>query len=142
MANTRRRQQLKYWENHHQKETEGASVNPEAQQATLNAAKAKSKSLMGPEAKREAGEIPSDRLGVRSKITKQSYSTIAQSTINDNQTSSGRSQTVYEPTVQGKGSPLTVPDPPKVDFGRTSFQCPYCHASLEVGIMRDRHLWK
>lgn len=142
MANTRRRQQLKYWENHHQKETDAESVDPEAQQATLNAGKAESKSLVGPEAKREAAELPTERLGVRSKVTKESFSTIAQSTINDNRTFSGRSQTVYEPTVQGKGSSLTVPDPPKVDFGRTSFQCPYCHASLEVGLMRDRHLWK
>ena len=142
MANTRRRQQLKYWEKHHQEETDELYVEPKAQQAAFSGGMAKSKSHVRAEAMREAGKLPTKSLEVRSKITKQSFSTVAQSAINDNQTFSGCPQTVYEPSLQEKGSCLRVPDPPKFEFGKTLFECPYCHASLEVGLMQNRHLWK
>ena len=126
LANTRRRQQLKYWEKHPQ----DAAEELLSEAALLNSAIPPTESN------------PTQSLGIPSRATKQSFSTVAQSVINDHETFSGRPKTLYEPSLQGAGGYLRVPDRPAVPFGRTSFECPYCRTQLDVQTMRKRQLWK
>ena len=135
LANTRRRQQLKYWEKHPQDAAEG--VLSEA--ALFDTATPPKNLAIGRPAKESN---PTQSLGIPSRATKQSFSTVARSIINDNETFSGRPKTLYEPSLQGAGGYLRVPDIPAVPFGRTSFECPYCRTHLDVKTMRKRQLWK
>ena len=126
LANTRRREQLQYWEKHPQDAAEG--VRSEA--ALL-------KSAIPPTESK-----PTQSLGIPSGTSKQTFSTVALSAVNDNETFSGRPRTIYQESLQGASDHLRVPDIPKVLFGQTSFECPYCHTQLEVQTMRKRQLWK
>lgn len=140
LGNTRRRQQLKYWEKHPPDAAE--DLSPEA--ALFDTEQGPSAT---PQEKLAIGRlatksIPTQSLGVPSRTTKQSFSTVAQSVINDNETFSGRPRTLYEPSLQGASRYLRVPDIPAVPFGQTSFECPYCRAQLDVHTMQKRELWK
>ena len=126
LANTRRRQQLQYWEEHPQDVAEG--VLSEAVLCESGIPPRESK--------------PTRSLGIPSGTTNQTFSTVALSGVNDNETFSGRPKTIYQPSLQGASSHLRIPDIPKVAFGQTSFECPYCHTQLEVQTMRKRQLWK
>ena len=147
LANTRRRQQLKYWDRHPQNEPEDVLLAPRRYPGTVGMQTAKPASNAGPEERQHTGvvvapKIHAQRLGVPSKLTKQSFSTVAESTLNDNETFSGRSRTTYEPSFQGHEYRLRTPDVPKAPFGTTHFNCPYCYKTLEVKSMRQRRLWK
>ena len=140
LANTRRRQQLQYWEKHHENEAEGMSPASHPHPTVLKIGVAKPNSNARPQEKppvigSASEKIPAQSLGM-------SFSTVAQSAVNDNETFSGRPRTIYAPSFQGRGRRLRIPDLPTVPFGRTSFECPYCYAQLDVQTMRQRELWK
>ena len=143
LGNSRRREQLKYWEKHPQDATEGlfseaALLDTEISEPTPSATSQEKLALgnSGTESN------PTKSLGIPSSTIKQSFSTVAQSAINDNETFSGRPRTLYEPSLQGAGRYLRIPDIPVVPFGQPSFECPYCHAQLNVHTMQKRQLWK
>ena len=143
LGNTRRRQQLNYWEKHPQDTAEdlfpeAALFDTEIPQPSPSATSQERPAIRKPAIESN----PTRSLDVPSKVTKQSFSTVAQSVINDNETFSGRPRTVYEPSLQGAGHRLRIPEIPAVPFGRKSFECPYCRAKLNVQTMRKRHLWK
>ena len=77
LANTRRRQQLIFWEKHPQDAAEELS----SEAALFQSAK------------------PTQSLSAPSRTTKQSFSTVALSAINDNETFSGRPKTLYQPSL-------------------------------------------
>ena len=136
LANTRRRQQLEYWEKHPQDAAEGVLSEAALVKSVIPPTESKPTRSLG---------IPSGstkHTGIASETTKQTFSTVALSAVNDNETFSGRPKTIYPPSSQGASGHLRVPDIPKVLFGRTSFECPYCHTQLEVQTMRERQSWK
>lgn len=92
LANTRRRQQLKYWENHYESAAERMPLAPRSQPGTL-----------GNEA------ITALSHDTPSRTTKEGFSTVAQSVVNDNGTFPESPQTIYTPSLQGKGHYLRVP---------------------------------
>ena len=147
IANTRRRQQLRHWEKHPDVEQLGDHLIESSQ--TLPDKKIELKPKAYAESQPQEAQVRpmavenhAQSLGVLSKTTKQSFSTVACSVLNDNETFSGRPRTVYEPSIQSKHRSLRVPDLPKVVPGVTSFRCPFCLISLEVKTMSQRHLWK
>ena len=126
LANTRRRQQLQYWEKH-----------PEDAAGRVLSKAALFQSAIPPTESK-----PTQSLGIYSGTTKQTFSTIALSAVNDNETISGRPKTNYQPSLQGASGHLRVPDIPEVLSGQISFECPYCHTELDVQKMQKRQLWK
>lgn len=143
LGNTRRRQQLKYWEKHPQDAAEGLS----SETTLFGTEISKPIPSATPQEKLAIGRPATDinltqSLDTPSRTTKQSFSTVAPSVINDNETFSGRPRTLYEPSLQGAGRYLRIPDIPALPFGQTSFECPYCRAQLDVHTMRKRQSWK
>lgn len=148
LANTRRRQQLRYWENHPERygtdQPQPTLADHRSSQLPLEP---RPSSLTGPwphrmTMKPAAFMKPSQSLGVTSQTTKQSFSTVALSMLNDAEASCNHSRTVYESSIQGATRSLRVPDVPKASGVTSTFNCPFCFARLDVQTMQKRHLWK
>lgn len=77
-----------------------------------------------------------------SQKTAQSFSTVAQSVLNDNETFSGRPKTIYAPSMAGPSRGARVPNPPDQVKGAVNFECPYCLTTLNWKSMQQRQLWK
>jgi hypothetical protein len=134
-ANTRRREQLKYWQKHPDQPT---SINVTAQPAAIKPAPQIQPS-------KEIPSVPEDverHTAAPSKDTKQSFSTVAESVLNDNETYTGRPKTIYEPSTNGVSHSLRVPDAPRPSPGNPTFDCPYCFTRLDTKTMQQRQLWK
>lgn len=142
LANTRRRQQLRYWENHHSQDKEISLNLPISQDKNPALNLGTSSASSGVQEDGQTKVTSTHSFSQPSKTTKQSFSTVAQSALADHETFSGRARTVYEPSVQGHNRVLRVPDHPKVPFGVTTFECPYCRSKLNVQAMKQRQLWK
>lgn len=88
------------------------------------------------------------KAGPRSEIskpshgTKQSFSTIAKSDLNDSATFSGRPRTEYVSSTKGGKYILRVPPVPKVIDESPTLKCPYCSTTLDSKSMLQRELWK
>ncbi len=140
LANTRRRQQLKHWEKHPDR--------PELDQPRTKLPQELPNTSLGFNRKYSSGpwqqqqRTSSQSLGVPSQTTRNSFSTVDRSTLNDNGTSSAYSRTVYESSVNIGPRSSRVPDLPKVPVGASSVRCPFCFATLELQIMQKRYLWK
>ena len=141
LANTRRRQQLKYWEKHHD-EPATVPVPQIVQHAPKAFLKSQPTSSVNMEKRPATENTRQSSLGLPSALTMESLTTVAQSELDDNATLSSRPRTIYEPSTVGGRRSLRVPEIPKVPFGSTSFDCPYCFARLDVQSMRKRQLWK
>ena len=148
LANTRRRQQMKYWEKHPDRaESDQLQATLPHQGLPQIRIESRSEALIGatahPRALAPTGIIkPSQSLGIPSQTTKQSFSTVAPSASNDNEGFSDRSRTAYEPSMLIGIRSLRVPDISKVSGGASSFACPFCFSSLNLRRMRNRSLWK
>ena len=145
-ANTRRREQLEYW-NHRPYDS---------QQATEKAAGLKEPTLARPnkgdDAKSEARSQASTlkppgasirREGPKSSMSKQSFSTVAVSDVHETKTNL-RPRTEYAPTLVGQGRTQSIPGLPKAADGNVKFSCPYCGMMLETSEMKnkDSQAWK
>ncbi len=172
-ANTRRREQLKYW-----------IRNPDIREVAVSDESIRLKKLvtMGPtrvEAVEESGnqapvikEPKAATIGFekmeRSTTSKQSFSAVTRSTVDDSKTQSNRPRTTYAQSVVGTKRSNRVPDLPKYlkpkpasacaicrdGLNSTSdrlcchgnqnpnFECPYCHLNLRRATMEDRQNWK
>jgi hypothetical protein len=139
-GNTRRREQLKYWQKHPERPSSNISPPPlpsKPHQLENRGAQMHYPSISAP----FVNSAP--RSTAASKITVQSFSTVAQSVLQDNATNSGRPKTIYAPSGHGGTSaPSRVPDVPKAPLESPTFACPYCFAELNVNAMSDRQLWK
>ena len=147
IANTRRREQLRFWKEHGPGDSKEVSAivskTPSLETSALT--KDGARQYHGDAGSKTVSALTESK-GPTSRVTKQSFSTVALSALNENETSSNRPKTVYEPSMQGSGRSLRVPDPPRVPFGRHSsnysFQCPYCLQTLNAQTMRQRQAWK
>ena len=138
LANTRRRQQLKYWEEHHAIPGQDLPSTSYSEQLGLDSRKTGvSKSTTKAS---QAGQISASSVSTSSKA--QSFTTVAQSLLQDDKSLSGRRNTVYAPSQSERSSNLRVPNVPNVPADQASFECPYCHAQLNTSDMKQRVLWK
>ncbi|KAI2618440.1 hypothetical protein GGR54DRAFT_605477 [Hypoxylon sp. NC1633] len=125
-ANTRRREQLRYWVDHPYDYKQDTVAQVQKHEYRSEVSKFK---LLNPNA-------PS-----KSILSRQSFSTAAVSDVHDTKTNV-RPRTTYAPTAIGQGRFNSVPDPPKPENGKTTFSCPYCGMTLESSEMRNRQSWK
>ncbi|KAL8657717.1 MAG: hypothetical protein Q9226_001640 [Calogaya cf. arnoldii] len=140
LANTRRRQQLKYWEEHHAIPGQDLSSALYSKQSGLGSGEnGVSKSTTKAS---HDGQIPSSSVSTPSKASHQSLTTVAQSLLQDDASLSGQRNTVYAPSQPERSSNLRVPNVPNVPADQASFECPYCHAQLNTSDMKQRVLWK
>ncbi|RWA09194.1 hypothetical protein EKO27_g5903 [Xylaria grammica] len=122
-ANTRRREQLQYWKTHPYDPAQvmtsaNSIVNVHVAQVEDSRSQVSTLKPSNPHVSHE---------GPKSIVSKQSFSTVAVSDVQDAGTNV-RPRTVYAPTVTGKDRPISIPRPPKTKDGETNFPCPYCDA--------------
>ncbi|KAK5656740.1 hypothetical protein OQA88_4288 [Cercophora sp. LCS_1] len=137
-ANTRRREQLRYWVDH----PYAPGDTPEPTE-TLVKGGAKHPDIRSTERPVPPTTKPTDLVstseGTKTTVSKQSFSTAAISAVHDTKTNT-RPRTVYEPTAIGHRISNSVPNPP-ASTGST-FKCPYCAMTLESDLASDRQSWK
>lgn len=144
-ANTRRREQLRYWTTHPydlKKDEPNIPKLPsqpiapvlDEQVALSQESQSRTSTLKSPN-----GDVPC--AGPKSVVSKQSFLTAAVSLVHDTKTNV-RPRTLYTPTAIGKDRSSSVPDPPKAIYGASTFPCPYCGLTLEFSEMQDRQSWK
>ncbi|RSL56987.1 hypothetical protein CEP54_008523 [Fusarium duplospermum] len=143
-ANTRRREQLQHWADHPYVSTQDKLTSTQPSPSMIKPL------VKGSGTKEESGSQASTlkptsfkfpQAGPKSSLSKQSFSTAAVSDVHDTKTNA-RPRTVYAPTNVGQGRSNSVPDPPKTQDGKTTFQCPYCGITLESSEMQSRQSWK
>jgi len=136
-SNVRRREQLAFWQSH------------PAERSTIilpNEQPVQPKAVIVPGLK-PAVPLPKEAT-LRSETsrptqgTKESFSTVAKSDLNDAATFSGRPRTEYVASTKGGNYVLRVPDVPKVPEGSPTFKCPYCCTMLDAKSMLQREIWK
>lgn len=141
-GNTRRREQLRYWQEHPEQGS-GMKMNAEIPLPAPNVYQKlivdPDTALVGPTpAKSIVHSIPA------SKFTAQSFSIVAQSVLKDTATISGRPKTTYAASdYRPEATEIRLPDFPKAEKGAVTVPCPYCFAQLNVKEMANqRELWK
>lgn len=128
-ANARRRDQLKYWGGHPFRENQ----EPVELESAGTFSRGDGQSL-GP-----ASEKPS----YKSNPTIRTFSTVARSAIFENEGVAGASRTTYaDSTIGDAKSVKRLPAVPHISKTAASFDCPFCHMSLDSATMQDRHSWK
>ncbi|KAF7505310.1 hypothetical protein GJ744_001013 [Endocarpon pusillum] len=170
-ANTRRREQLTYWLRNPDKPCvvvpdEPRQISepmPMKRVATAGESKSQMTTIKQPKAATTGLDKP-----VQSTTSKQSFSIVARSAIDDTKTRSGQPRTVYAQSTVGPRRSIRVPDLPvsaklkpasscpfchneltstyDCPFCHVNhcpkFECPYCHLSLQTEIMEVRQVWK
>jgi hypothetical protein len=144
-ANIRRREQLSYWKKHLDvteiaKQAQKAPVEENSvdrlKQGSLAVSVLPSASLL------DTSQPQIEILPEPLQKTSESFSTVAQSVLNDDETFSGRPKTVYAPSNSGASRGVHVPNPPYQQEGAVNFECPYCFTTLDSKSMQQRQLWK
>ena len=149
-ANTKRREQLKYWERLPYETIKTRTfVFPELKQENEDVfatpergAKSDGKLAMTSEIRSCTTQQTASAAHTFS--TAHTYSTAAFSDVIQDSGTAKRAYTIYAPTTVGHGHDHanSVPDPPKTDDGITNFPCPYCGMELDTTEMQDRQAWK
>jgi hypothetical protein len=144
-ANTRRREQLKYWLEHPY-DPKGDAYNqahyslPSSRQVHTTA-KQEEEEVGSQASTTKPSHSETASKGALSAFSKQSFSTAALSDIHES-TTNVRPRTEYAPTVTGPHRSNCVPSPPKAKDSSSTFNCPFCGLTLESNDMRVRQLWK
>jgi len=135
-ANVRRREQLNFWQDHPAQPTTvklpDESIRPKP--AVIPKATPTGQLVKKAVAKSEMSKP--------SHGTKQSFSTVAKSDLNDSATFSGRPRTEYASSSRGGKFVLRVPQLPKLQDELPTLKCPYCSTILDAKSMSQRELWK
>jgi hypothetical protein len=85
---------------------------------------------------------PRSEISKPSHGTKQSFSTVAKSDLNDSATFSGRPRTEYASSSKGGKYVMRVPPVPMILDESPTFKCPYCSTTVDAKSMLQRELWK
>ena len=124
LANTRRRQQLQYWEEYH--------VVPS--QDFLPSSRIENSEPISP-FDIGRGRLPELSLSTPSRASDQSLTPIAGSDLQDDTSLSEGRDTGYAPSLPEQDRSFRIPDFPKVPAYQASFECSYCHAQLDTVTM-------
>ncbi|KAI9887960.1 MAG: hypothetical protein M1823_000217 [Watsoniomyces obsoletus] len=142
-ANARRRQFLKYRENHRRKLAQELESRPEGAQGTREILQAQEETIprdvqLGNDGSRShaASSNPSNAL---TQTTATTFVTQPHEDI-DQTSDPGRSETSYATSVeQDDQGNLSVPPPPKESEDEQPFECPYC---FTIQTIKSDHAWK
>ncbi|KAE9372483.1 hypothetical protein N431DRAFT_466728 [Stipitochalara longipes BDJ] len=135
-ANVRRREQLDFWQIHPAQPStvklpdEPIRPKPVAIPDSIPAGQLIKKT------------VSKSEMSKPSHGTKQSFSTVAKSDLNDSATFSGRPRTEYASSSKGGKFVLRIPPLPKVQEESPTLKCPYCSTTLDAKSMSQRELWK
>ncbi|KAJ8127030.1 hypothetical protein O1611_g6607 [Lasiodiplodia mahajangana] len=148
-ANTRRREQLRYWKSHPYTSKQPITITGLIKEPSITRG---NRDIVPLEDQKEDSRSqvstlkPPDPLTLNggqkpmSVFSKLSFSTVALSDVHDTKTNI-RPRTIYAPTAMGPDRAISIPAPPKIRDEETTFPCPYCGMGLEFRDMR-RDLWK
>lgn len=141
-GNTRRREQLMYWQRHPE---QGSSMKIHAETLPLGRS-ASQKFAVDPATVSVAPTLGNTiaHNTPASEFTAQSFSVVARSVLKDTATISGRPKTTYAASdYRPEATEIRVPDFPKAEKGAVTVPCPYCFTQLNVKEMgNQRELWK
>lgn len=135
-ANTRRRQQLRYWSRHPFRPPGGEKESNLTENEETEA-----RSLAAGSEHRSFKSVPTVR----------TFSSVAKSAIVETQIEDGPSRTVYatsaadsvaESAAQNHQKSRRIPKVSTESHLAPTFECPYCHMVLESAAMHDRMTWK
>lgn len=147
-ANTRRREQLRYWAKYPDR------ANDFTGETTIGvhtgvAGLTREKPGVGSEIlKSKATALQSINLvdgpyRISESIkTRDTFSTRIESDVYGRSTASRFSQVQYEKSIMGSKRTNQVPRIPRIATEATSFECPCCHGRISVSRMRRREEWK
>lgn len=141
LANTRRRQQLRYWaelleEDNHSSQATAMPLGGDIELTRKNIAEAQP-------------PVPQERLLPRKKYTQTldvpsitTPSNFPKVALPNSEKFSGRSRTLYELCTQNGKRPLLFPKLLKNKYSSTYFSCPLCLAKLDSRIMLEGSSWR
>ena len=128
-ANARRRDQLRYWGNH-------PFIGDQKlfkEEVSADFSRTEIESSVG----------VSESQSHRSDPTVNTFSSVARSAIYEDDGAPGPARTTYTSSVIGGGKLLKrIPNVPPQSREAPSFECPFCHMTLDSGPMQDRNTWK
>ena len=127
-ANTKRREQLLYW-----------SLHPDRPSAVVCLSE---DTDTPPNAAIPLDSADAESRAPRSTMTKESFSTVAASDLCGTQSTAGPARTIYVESIAGNKRSNRVPNIPVDAKESSSFDCPYCHTTLESAKMQTRNEWK
>ena len=140
LANTRRRQQLQYWKEHH--EVPSQAYLPSSRIENSESISQEIDVLKSTPWVSESGRIPALSLNTPSTASDQSLTPIAGSDLQDDTSLSEGRDADYAPSLPEKDRNFRIPDVQKVLADHESFECSYCHAQLDTATMAQRGVWK
>ena len=138
-ANTRRREQLRYWSKHPESANDfvGAIMTgPNGGSKQKVASKISGSKTSALQSVGMADGMP------ESIKTRDTFSTRMESDVNGRSSASNNSQMQYEKSIIGNKRTNQVPRIPQVATDAAFFECPYCHGKISVKRMRRREDWK
>lgn len=136
-ANVKRREQLDFWQAH---PAQPSVIKLPNEPMDLKPVATTPNPIPTPRLLKKVG--PRSEISKPSHGTKQSFSTVAKSDLNDSATFSGRPRTEYVSSTKGGKYVLRVPPVPKVIDESPTLKCPYCFITLDGKSMLQRELWK
>jgi len=126
-ANTRRREQLRYWAKRPFAEGHDQGIEPSLSRGT-------------------AASAPSEGPSRRSNTTTvNTFSSVARSDIYEAEMQVGQSRTTYADSTMSDMESSTsarVPGIPSVASSSPTFECPFCRMTLDSAPMQTRNTWK
>ncbi|KAI4237660.1 MAG: hypothetical protein LQ349_001689 [Xanthoria aureola] len=140
LANTRRRQQLQYWEKHHAIPSQDFLSSSWARNSEIIAQEVGA--LKSTTWASESGQVPAPSLRTPSRASHDSFTAIARSDLQDDTSLPEGRDTGYAPSLPEENRSFRIPDIPNIPADQASFECSYCHAQLDAVTMTQRGVWK
>ena len=140
-ANTRRREQLIYWSKHPDKlATEVDLIDPMVNEQKVLAIEHTEDAK--PALRSEAQHKETESQQPKFILTRETFSNAPASDISGTQTVVRPARTIYAESTVGNKSLNRVPQVPITSRSMPTFECPYCHITLDSQLMKNRQEWK
>jgi hypothetical protein len=144
-ANTKRREQLLYWSRHPDRlatEVGLAEPTPDEQIKSGTEHREDLKLTQQTAPLGDAHRMETETQHSKSIMTKYTFSHAAPSDMFGTQTLAGPARTIYAESTVGNKQLNRVPPVPVISQTTPSFECPYCHITLDSELMQSRQEWK
>lgn len=140
IANTMRREQLRFWQNRPNRPPGiGAQPTVSAEGQLASSSRFHGAGFAQIQPPQTGSELSAPTI---SDGTKQGFSVATKSVPGGSETFSESPRTAYKPSPQERGWYSRLPDVPRPQPGRLTFDCPLCFSELDVGSMQQRKTWK